>query len=114
MIFKENYFGGFNSWTNMEEFRKKYEAPVPSWGDPYQQRNRPGRVRMIPRKLITILTLTAFQSDKFEVNLDLVCRSGKIILPEDIYDCDGAVVIPVPLLQVHLRTHESLMRAYGI
>jgi hypothetical protein len=52
------------------------------------------------------------QSDKFEVTLDLICRSGKIILPEDIYDCDGAVIIPVPLLQVHLRTHESLMRAY--
>lgn len=46
MILKENYFGGFNSWTNMAEFRKKYEATIPSWGDAVEQKYRPGRVRV--------------------------------------------------------------------
>lgn len=44
MSFKDNYFGGFNSWTNMAEFRKKYEADVPSWGDAMRQKYRPGKV----------------------------------------------------------------------
>jgi hypothetical protein len=43
MSFKDNYFGGFNSWTDMAEFRK-YEADVPSWGDAMQQKYRPGKV----------------------------------------------------------------------
>jgi hypothetical protein len=54
------------------------------------------------------------QSDKFEVNLDLQCEDGKVILPEDIYDCDGAIILPIPYLQVHLRSHESFMRRSAI
>lgn len=49
MSFKDNYFGGFNSWTNMAEFRKKYEADVPSWGDAMQQKYRPGKVSVFPQ-----------------------------------------------------------------
>lgn len=49
------------------------------------------------------------QSDIFEVNLELEITNGTALLPRELYDCVEATVLPVPKLEVHLRSHEAFM-----
>jgi len=49
------------------------------------------------------------QSDIFEVNLELEITNGMAILPRELYECVEATIIPVPKLEIHLRSHEAFM-----
>lgn len=51
------------------------------------------------------------QVDVFEVNLNVDCRNGLIILPEELHDCKSGLVMEIPELTVHLRNHDYYMGA---
>lgn len=44
---KDNYFGGFTQFTNMQEFQDRFDHDPKSVGDPVEDKYRPGRVSSV-------------------------------------------------------------------
>ncbi|CAE6514246.1 unnamed protein product [Rhizoctonia solani] len=89
MVVKENYFGMFTSFTMRNEFFTKLHSQ--NLGDPVREKYREG------------------QTNPFEVDMGLVVLESLLILPQEIFDCRGAVLLQISELQLALRSHEYAM-----
>lgn len=91
LLVKDNYFGTFTNFMLSSEFLQRFQTGAERMGDPIEQKYRPGK------------------SDRFEVNLDLSITEGLVLMPTEIYDCQRAIILPVPALDLHLRSTEGFM-----
>lgn len=91
MLLKENYFGTFTNFMLSSEFLQRFQNNPKLLGDPVEKKYVPGK------------------SDRFECNVDLQIMDGIMILPTEIYDCKRAVILPIPALDLHLRSTEAYM-----
>ncbi|CAE6438798.1 unnamed protein product [Rhizoctonia solani] len=89
MVVKENYFGMFTGFTMRNEFFTKLHSQ--NLGDPVREKYREG------------------QTNPFEVDMGLTISDSLLILPQEIFDCQGAVLLRLSELQVLLRSHEYAM-----
>ncbi|SGY18835.1 BQ5605_C014g07488 [Microbotryum silenes-dioicae] len=88
---KDNYFGFFTHFVTPKDYRYRMQQEGAVQGDPLEQKWRPGQV------------------DVFEVAVRLDLQRGIMLLPQSIYDCDDAIAIVLPQLQVDLRNHDYYM-----
>lgn len=88
---KDNYFGGFTQFSTMQEFLEKFDHSPDSVGDPIMEKYRPGR------------------SDSFAVHLTVDVRDSLVFMSDTIYGCEKGIAIPVPQLQLDLKTNEFQM-----
>ncbi|CAE6416310.1 unnamed protein product [Rhizoctonia solani] len=89
MVVKENYFGMFTGFTMRNEFFTKLHSQ--NLGDPVREKYREG------------------QTNPFEVDMGLIVSDSLLVLPQEVFDCQGAVLVQLPELQVILRSHEHAM-----
>ncbi|CAE7120149.1 unnamed protein product [Rhizoctonia solani] len=89
MVLKENYFGMFTGFTMRNEFFTKLHSQ--NLGDPVREKYREG------------------QTNPFEIDMGLIITDSLLLLPQEIFDCQGAVLLRLPELQVILRSHEYAM-----
>ncbi|CAE6424846.1 unnamed protein product [Rhizoctonia solani] len=89
MVVKENYFGMFTGFTMRNEFFTKIHSQ--NLGDPVREKYREG------------------QTNPFEIDMGLVVSDSLLVLPQEVFDCQGAVLMEVRELQVILRSHEYAM-----
>jgi hypothetical protein len=88
---KDNYFGGFTQFSTMQEFLEKFDHSPDSVGDPVMEKYRPGR------------------SDSFAVRLTVDVTDSLVLMSDQIYDAKHGIAIPVPQLQLDLKTNEFQM-----
>ncbi|SCV73833.1 BQ2448_6263 [Microbotryum intermedium] len=88
---KDNYFGAFTHFVTPKDYGYRMQQEGAVQGDPLEQKWRPGQV------------------DVFEVAVRLDLQRGIMLLPQSIYDCDDAIAIILPQLQVDLRNHDYYM-----
>jgi hypothetical protein len=88
---KDNYFGNFTQFSTMQEFLEKFDHSPDSVGDPIVQKYRPGR------------------SDSFAVHLTVDVRDSLVLMSDEVYGVDNGIAIPVPHLQLDLKTGEFQM-----
>lgn len=91
MLIKENYAGAFLNFQTTQDFHKEFSKTPRKWGDRSLERYRPGK------------------SDVLETNLELEITNGRALLPCELYDSVEAMVLPVPKVELHLRSHEAFM-----
>ncbi|KAF8678264.1 fermentation associated protein [Rhizoctonia solani] len=89
MVVKENYFGMFTNFTMRNEFFTKLHSQ--NLGDPVREKYREG------------------QTNPFEIDMGLVVSDSLLVLPQEVFDCQGATLVRLPELQVILRSHEHAM-----
>ncbi|CAE6460827.1 unnamed protein product [Rhizoctonia solani] len=89
MVVKENYFGMFTSFTMRNEFFTKLHSQ--NLGDPVREKYREG------------------QTNSFEVDMGLMISDSLLVLPQEVFDCQGAVLLRLSELQVMLRSHDYAM-----
>lgn len=53
--------------------------------------------------------IVPYKSDVFEVTLDVSATRSVALLPQEIYDCQSALVLELPEFGVHLRNHDYFM-----
>lgn len=88
---KDNYFGMFTQFRTMGEYLEKFEENPENVGDPVEEKYRPGR------------------SDPFAVNVSMDVRNSLILLSDEIYACQSGLAMPVPQLQMALKSTEAFM-----
>ncbi|WVQ79015.1 hypothetical protein IAT38_001107 [Cryptococcus sp. DSM 104549] len=88
---KDNYFGQFTQFTTMHEFLERYDHDPGSVGDPVEEKYRAGR------------------SDPFTVLLTMDIQDSLILMSDEIYNCRQGLAIPVPQLQMVLKSVEQFM-----
>lgn len=88
---KDNYFGMFTQFTTSQEYLEKFDHDPEGVGDPVREKYRPGR------------------SDAFAVQVTLDVRESLILLSDEIYSCDSGLALPVPQLQMSLKSVEAFM-----
>jgi hypothetical protein len=88
---KDNYFGGFIQFTTMQEYLERFDHDPESVGDPVEEKHRPGR------------------SDSFTVQVTMNVEESLIVLSDEIFSCRSGLAIPVPQLQMSLKSTEHFM-----
>ncbi|WWD06286.1 hypothetical protein V865_004376 [Kwoniella europaea PYCC6329] len=88
---KDNYFGTFTQFRTMQEYLEKFDHDPDSVGDPIEEKYRPGR------------------SDPFAVFVTMNVEDSLVLMSEEIYNCRKGLVIPVPQLQMNLKSVEHFM-----
>lgn len=88
---KDNYFGMFTQFRTMGEYLERFDENPSNVGDPVEEKYRPGR------------------SDALSVNVSMDVRDSLILLPDEIYACDQGLAMPVPQLQMSLKSVEAFM-----
>ncbi|WVQ94212.1 hypothetical protein IAU59_001290 [Kwoniella sp. CBS 9459] len=88
---KDNYFGGFTQFKTMQEYLEKFDHDPDSVGDPVEEKYRPGR------------------SDPFAVIVTMNVEESLILMSDEIFNCKQGVVMPVPQLQMSLKSVEHFM-----
>ncbi|WVR03135.1 hypothetical protein IAU60_000125 [Kwoniella sp. DSM 27419] len=88
---KDNYFGGFTQFRTMQEYLERFDHDPDSVADPVEEKYRPGR------------------SDPFAVNVTMNVEESLILLPDEIYSFRSGVVMPVPQLQMNLKSVDHFM-----
>ncbi|WVF66596.1 hypothetical protein IAT40_001336 [Kwoniella sp. CBS 6097] len=88
---KDNYFGGFTQFKTMQEYLEKFDHDPNSVGDPVEEKYRPGR------------------SDPFAVIVTMNVEESLILMSDEIFNCKQGVVMPVPQLQMSLKSVEHFM-----
>ncbi|OCF34831.1 hypothetical protein I316_03376 [Kwoniella heveanensis BCC8398] len=88
---KDNYFGGFTQFKTMQEYLEKFDHDPESVGDPIEEKYRPGR------------------SDPFAVIVTMNVEESLILMSDEIFNCKQGVVMPVPQLQMSLKSVEHFM-----
>ncbi|EIW72981.1 hypothetical protein TREMEDRAFT_42131 [Tremella mesenterica DSM 1558] len=88
---KDNYFGGFTQYSNLNEFLERFDHDPNSVGDPVEEKYRPGR------------------SDPYAVFVTMNIEDSLILLPDEIYGCTRGLAMPVPQLQMNLKSIEHFM-----
>ncbi|KAK8844716.1 hypothetical protein IAR55_006566 [Kwoniella newhampshirensis] len=88
---KENYFGSFTQFRTMQEYLEKFDHDPDSVGDPVVEKYRPGR------------------SDPFAVFVTMNIEESLILMSDEIYDCKRGIVMPIPQLQMNLKSVEHFM-----
>ena len=83
---KDNYFGAFTQFTTMQEYLERFDHNPESVGDPVEERYRPGR------------------SDPFCAQVTMNVEESLIFLSDQIYNCDSGLALPIPQLQMALRS----------
>lgn len=88
---KDNYFGGYTNFQLIEDFFDKIDLKKVSTGDDVEAKYRPGR------------------SDPFAVQVTMNIEESLILLSEQIYGCQRGLAMPVPQLQMALKSAEHFM-----
>ncbi|WRT63261.1 uncharacterized protein IL334_000164 [Kwoniella shivajii] len=88
---EDNYFGSFTQFRTMQEYLEKFDHDPVSVGDPVEEKYRPGR------------------SDPFAVIVTMNVEDSLILMSDGIYDFDAGLVIPVPQMQMNLKSVEYFM-----
>lgn len=88
---KNNYFGSFTQFTTLQEYLERYDHDPNSVGDPVEEKYRPGR------------------SDAFAVNVTMNVEESLILLSDEIHNCRRGLVMPVPQLQMALKSTEHFL-----
>lgn len=88
---KDNYFGGFTQFTTMQEYLERFDHAPGSVGDPVEEKYRPGR------------------SDSFGCQITMDIRESLLLMSDAIYSCERGLVMPVPQLQMALKSVEQYM-----
>lgn len=88
---KDNYFGAFTQFATSQEFVERFDHDPNSVGDPVEAKYRPGR------------------SDAFAVNVTMNVEESLILMSDEIYSCDRGLAMPVPQLQMSLKSVEHFM-----
>lgn len=88
---KDNYFGGFTQFATTMEFVERFDHDPDSVGDPIEEKYRPGR------------------SDAFAVNVTMNVEESLILLSDQIYGSEKGLAMPVPQLQMSLKSVEHFM-----
>ncbi|WWC57636.1 uncharacterized protein I303_100168 [Kwoniella dejecticola CBS 10117] len=88
---KDNYFGTFTQFRTMQEFLEKFDHDPESVGDPIEEKYRPGR------------------SDPFSVSVTMNVEESLVLMSDEIYNCKKGLVIPVPQLQMNLKSVDHFM-----
>ena len=88
---KDNYFGIFTQFTTMNEYLERFDHDPNSVGDPVEEKYRPGR------------------SDPFSVQVTMDVHDSLILLSDEIYRCDSGLALPVPQMQMALRSTETFL-----
>lgn len=129
---RDNYFGSFTHFVTLEEYRHRHERNLQ--GDPLELKYRPGAVSLFRfdsfKFRVTNGVIFYTQTDVFEVAVTLKLTNGLQILPQgkislnffnrfvltnlyfldaELFDCQSAVVLVLPQLQVDLRNHDFFM-----
>ncbi|OCF72268.1 hypothetical protein I204_06644 [Kwoniella mangroviensis CBS 8886] len=88
---KDNYFGTFTQFRTMQEYLEKFDHDPDSVGDPIEEKYRPGR------------------SDPFAVFVTMNVEESLVLMSDEIYNCRKGLVIPVPQLQMNLKSVDHFM-----
>lgn len=88
---KDNYFGMFTQFTTTQEYLERFDHDPNSVGDPVEEKYRPGR------------------SDPFAVQVTLDVKDSLLLLSDEIYACESGLGIPIPQLQMMLKSVETFM-----
>ncbi|WWC67272.1 uncharacterized protein I206_101180 [Kwoniella pini CBS 10737] len=88
---KDNYFGSFTQFRTMQEYLEKFDHDPNSVGDPVEEKYRPGR------------------SNPFAVFVTMNVEESLILMSDEIYNCKKGLVIPVPQLQMNLKSVDHFM-----
>lgn len=88
---KDNYFGAFTQFTTMQEYLERFDHDPDSVGDSVEDKYRPGR------------------SDPFTVQVTMNVEESLIVTSDEIYGCHSGLVMPVPQLQMSLKSTEHFM-----
>ncbi|ORX35037.1 hypothetical protein BD324DRAFT_652754 [Kockovaella imperatae] len=88
---KDNYFGGFTQFTTMQEYLERFDHDPDSVGDPVEEKYRPGR------------------SDSFAAQITMNVEDSLILLSDQIYGCQSGLAMPLPQLQMALRSTEHYL-----
>nr|ODN85117.1 hypothetical protein L203_05068 [Cryptococcus depauperatus CBS 7841] len=91
---KDNYFGGFTQFTTIHEFLEKYDHNPASVGDPVKEKYRPGK------------------SDPYMVNITMNVENSLIVMSDEIYNCSSGIALPVPQLQMTIKSVEKFMELF--
>ena len=100
---KDNYFGSFTQFTTMQEYLERFDHDPESVGDPVEEKYRPGRVSL---RLYQTLTL---QSDPFSAQVTMNVEESLILLSDQVYGCASGLAMPVPQLQMALRSTDHYL-----
>lgn len=88
---KDNYFGSFTQFTTMDEFLERFDHDPASVGDPVEEKYRPGR------------------SDPYAVHITMNVEESLILMCDEIYNFSGGIALPVPQLQMTIKSVEQFM-----
>lgn len=127
---RDNYFGTFTHFVTLEEYRHRHERNLQ--GDPLELKYRPGAVSRVCTSLEPVAVLMQsccrrmflkwlwrFNSTMDFTSSRKVCQChtsvffcSRCIHPFpciELFDCQSAVVLVLPQMQVDLRNHDYFM-----
>ncbi|WVW81321.1 hypothetical protein I302_103312 [Kwoniella bestiolae CBS 10118] len=76
---------------HLEEYLEKFDHNPDSVGDPIEEKYRPGR------------------SDPFAVFVTMNVEESLVLMSDEIYNCKKGLVVPVPQLQMNLKSVDHFM-----
>jgi hypothetical protein len=88
---KDNYFGAFTNFATSSEFLEKFDHDPQGVGDKVEERYRPGR------------------SDALNVQVTMNVEESLIVMSEQVHGCIRGLAMPVPQLQMALKSVEHFM-----
>lgn len=120
MILRNNYFGSFTHFSTLYEYLEKRKQGQPL-GDPVDLQYREGSVGTKRYSLGIIIHAVRTQSNVLQIQLETSVERGLVIMPAGLrgYETDQSdntegdigtcVMLALPELQIHLRSHEYYM-----
>lgn len=87
----------------MDEYQTRFAYDPRTVGDPVEEKYRPGRVGSM------VIAIANNQSDPFAVQVTMNIEDSLVVMADTIYGCEAGVAMPIPKLQMTLRSQDQFM-----